>query len=247
MYIGDIRVLKTRQGEINQFYKLMDSLYERVGGYRHLSTCTGKLEWPKRGMYFFFETGERRKKKNELRVIRVGTHAVIKGSQTSLWDRLRTHRGTKRGKRVGGGNHRGSIFRLHVGTAILKKEQLEKKYKAWGNGSSASSDIRNQEHPIEQKVSAYIGNMPFLWVKVDDPPDKKSSRAYLEKNSIALLSNFNRTINNKVDIASPDWLGRHCKHPLVILSGLWNVKHVTESVMDHNFLDVLETKIAEMD
>lgn len=205
--------------------------------------CTGKLDWPKRGMYFFFEHGELRTNQKMLRVTRVGTHAVREGSKTSLWKRLRDHRGTTRGERVGGGNHRGSIFRRHIGTALLKKEKLETTFPSWGKGSSAAREIINKEYPIEQKVSHYIGNMPFLWLKVDDLPNKYSKRAYLERNAIALLSNCSR---NHIDTASSEWLGHHCKHPVVKNSGLWNVNHVNDTAIDADFLDILESKIVEM-
>jgi len=113
---------------IDRFYFDLEDLREQVGGYRLLSSCTGSMNWPERGVYFFFEAGETRDFKDDLRVVRVGTHAVSKGSKTTLWDRLRTHRGSLSGRYAGGGNHRGSIFRLHVGSAILNKEGLTGEY-----------------------------------------------------------------------------------------------------------------------
>jgi hypothetical protein len=111
-----------RRRFINNFYNLIDSLRDRIRGYRRLSDCTGNMHWPQRGLYFFFEKGEYRANNRELRVVRVGTHALKTGSKTTLWNRLRTHRGPNKGKYIGGGNHRGSIFRLHVGTALLRRE-----------------------------------------------------------------------------------------------------------------------------
>jgi hypothetical protein len=51
-----------------------------------------------RGIYFFFEEGELREDGKERRVTRVGTHAVGAGAKTSLWSRLRTHRGFSDGR-----------------------------------------------------------------------------------------------------------------------------------------------------
>jgi len=48
------------------------------------------------------------------RVVRVGTHGLKTGSTSTLWGRVHQHRDT----REGGGNHRGSVFRLHVGQAL---------------------------------------------------------------------------------------------------------------------------------
>ena len=63
----------------------------------------------------------------------------------------------------------------------------------------------------------------------------------MERNTIALLSNFQRM---PLDPATPSWLGHHSDRKLVRGSGLWNQRHVEEN---HNpaFLDVLETLIAQ--
>ena len=55
------------------------------------------------------------------RIVRVGTHALTEGSGTKLWSRLSPHGGQPKS---GGGNHRGSIFRLIVGTAIMARGGL---------------------------------------------------------------------------------------------------------------------------
>lgn len=62
-------------------------------------------------------------------------------------------------------------------------------------------------------------------------------RAYVERNSIALLSASTQA--PAVDPASPCWLGRWCPVPQVSESGLWNQRHVEDAV-DVRFLDVLE-------
>ena len=106
---------------------------------RWLSSCTGRMAWPERGVYFFFESGEERSDSGTgLRVVRVGTHALTSGSSTTLWNRLSQHRGSGRS---GGGNHRGSIFRLIVGAALMKPEPGDAAA-SWGRGSSADSDTR---------------------------------------------------------------------------------------------------------
>jgi len=179
-----------------------------------------------------------------MRVVRVGTHALKRGSQTTLWDRLRTHRGPLNGERAGGGNHRGSIFRLHVGTAILRKEGLEEQYLTWGVGSSAKREIRDLEYSVEKKVSQHIRSMPFLWLEVNDAPSSRSERAYIERNSIALLSNYGKLgTASAIDPPSKSWLGHYCKNRMVRESELWNVDHVTEKNVDSEFLDKLEMKV----
>jgi hypothetical protein len=234
----------SRLDAIDRFYEILRELDDRLGGCRQLFECDDKMGWPKRGVYFFFENGEERTNGRELRVVRVGTHALKQDSHTTLWDRLRTHRGFLKGRHAGGGNHRGSVFRLHVGTAVIRKKGLEKSYPAWGEGSSAPKRVRDTEYPIEKMVSQHIRSMPFLWLEVNDPPGPQSERAYIESNSIILLSNYRRLRTVlAVDPPSSGWLGHFCRSDIVRESGLWNVNHVTEELINPNFLDKLELRV----
>src|SRR5262245_19918112 len=108
-----------RLDDLMRFYELTGKLSEAVGSARLFAECNGRLGWPRRGVYFFMEAGEVRADTGSgPRVVRVGTHALKTGSGTSLWNRLSQHRGQARS---GGGNHRGSIFPLIVGTALIAK------------------------------------------------------------------------------------------------------------------------------
>ena len=78
--------------------------------------------------------------------------------------------------------------------------------------------------------------MPFVWLRVDDEPGPASMRRKIERNAIALLSNFDRP---PLDPPSAQWLGRHCDRDRVRASGLWNQNHVDESY-DPVFLDDVE-------
>jgi len=222
----------TRTKDVDRFYSLITELEERVGGKQKLGECTGYMDWPDRGVYFFFAPDEYRDEQQ--RLTRVGTHAVYSGSSTSLWDRLRTHRGAKRGTYEGGGNHRGSVFRKRVGEAIIERDGLHEEYPEWGVGSSTGREQRLTELEMERHVSDYIRDLPFLWVNVDDEPGPGSDRAYLEQNTIALLSNYER---DSVD-PRKDWLGRYSWSTKIRESGLWNVDHVDEEY-DPEFLDIL--------
>lgn len=92
----------SRRDDITQFYRLLDQLDEKVGGKQQLGDCDGYMNWPDRGVYFFFATDEQRSDTDQLRLTRVGTHAVSENSGTSLWNRLRTHRGALSGSYEGG-------------------------------------------------------------------------------------------------------------------------------------------------
>lgn len=220
---------QSRVEDTHRFYVLLDRLQEATGGVRRLSECHGRLDWPDRGVYFFFEDGEKRSASgNGGRVVRVGTHALKHGSRTRLWSRLSQHRGTAQSH---GGNHRGSIFRLLIGTALMERDQLS--CGTWGAGSSAPAEIRKSERELESHVSRVIGQMSLTWLDIDDDPSPSSLRGYIERNSIALLSNFNA---EAADSPSPDWLGRHCNRLRVKQAGLWNQNHVDEQY-DPAFLD----------
>lgn len=229
----------TRVDDLRRFYRLMEELERRTGGKRALSACSGKMSWPLRGVYFFFEEGEQRSDTGDgLRVVRVGTHALSAGSGTKLWQRLSQHRGSATS---GGGNHRGSIFRLLVGEALARQPHAEQ-IETWGQGNSASGDIRMGELEHEKRVSAVIGAMPFLWLDVDDEPGPASLRGFVERNTIALLSNYNKA---PLDRSSSEWLGQLSARPKVRLSELWNQNHVDEPY-DPSFLDVLNHLVSQV-
>lgn len=217
--------MSERRADLDRFYELLGVLEERCGGKRTLAECHGRMGWPQRGVYFFLEDGELRGDGVTPRVVRVGTHA-LRPSKSTLWGRLSQHKGTMGGSMPGGGNHRGSVFRLHVGTALLATDDWPKPIQgSWSVGGTAKPDVRETEYPLERAVSDYISRMPFLWLAVEDPPGPESDRAVIEAGLIALLSNVGRP---HVDVASANWLGYRAARPLIRESGLWNVNHVQD-------------------
>ena len=227
-----------RREDLDRFYGITNRVREKCQGFRCLKECTRKSGWPARGVYFFFEDHEFRDDASTLRVVRVGTHAVSANSRTTLWNRLHTHRGAS----SGGGNHRGSIFRKRVGEALLQIRSYPAEIAAsWGTDNSAPKSTRLAEVPLERDVSAVIGAMPFLWIEVADAPGAGSDRAYLERNSIALLSNFGK---EPIDEPSEGWLGLQSPQETIRLSGLWNTNHVGDKHTP-TFLDVLEKYVSD--
>jgi hypothetical protein len=210
----------SRRDDLDEFYRLLDELRARVGGCRMFRDCHGKSGWPERGVYFFLENGELREDGVTPRVVRVGTHAVSRNSKSTLWMRLRSHRGS----RSGGGNHRGSIFRSRVGEALLQTAKFADGIReSWSQGWTAPKDIRIAEAPLERAVSEYIWRMPFLWVAVHDAPGAHSMRAQLERSCISLLSNFRKA---PLDPPSSSWLGSSSHEQTIRDSGLWNTYYV---------------------
>lgn len=232
-----------RIADTSRFYDLLAGIELRVGGRRTLATCDGRMDWPQRGVYFFFEAGERRSLSGGGdRVVRVGTHALTDRSKTKLWARLSQHR---RGARSGGGNHRGSIFRLLVGVALSRRGDcpLPPSWGILGDPGAAArrlgmtrAAVKEAEADLECRVSAHIGRMPFLWLNVPDDPSPQSDRGVIERNAIALLSHA-RTLG--ADAPSGHWLGAYSDRPLVRASRLWNNRHVKEDY-DAAFLGLME-------
>ncbi|WP_049910829.1 hypothetical protein [Halorubrum coriense] len=231
----------SRASDLDRLYDLFDRLEANVGGKRRLKNCNGHMDWPERGVYFVFANDETRDGSDRLRLTRVGTHAVSTGSGTSLWSRLRTHRGANRGSYEGGGNHRGSVFRKHVGRAMIERADLGDEYPHWGEGSTADRERRLAELAHERRVSEYVRDLPFLWVDIDDEPGPESDRAYVERNAIALVSNYEKAV---IDARSDEWLGRESPRGKVAGSGLWNVDHVGERY-ETAFLDRLAGAVDE--
>ena len=221
-----------RLEDITYFYNLLSKLEKKLQGKTNLSISTGNDIWPIRGIYFFFESGELRQESGSgLRVTRIGTHALKTGAKTTLWKRLSQHKGILKN---GGGNHRGSIFRLLVGTAIISAQNLN--YPTWGQGNSGTKEIREAEIPLEKLVSQFIRQMPFIYLDVPDAPGPNSLRGYIEINCIALLSNYAK---DPIDQSSATWQGKKCNREKVRESGLWNQNHVDEPY-DPNFITTLE-------
>lgn len=219
-----------RERDVERLYHALRRLETGVGGKRLMSECTGPQGWPNSGVYFFFEPGELRTNRTEPRVVRVGTHGVSRGSKATLWNRLRTHRGTGNGS----GNHRSSIFRLQVGAAIAAKN-ANSAVPSWGVGQTADATVRKNEERLEQAVSSHIGTMSILWLAVEDEAGPASDRAYLERNLIGLFVGS----SGPIDLPSRNWLGAISPDRRIRKSGVWNLAFREYSYCA-TFLDVLD-------
>ncbi len=225
----------SRLDHVKRFYGLLRELEQGSFGIQRLADCHTQMRWPQHGVYFFMEQDEIRVESGSgARIVRVGTHALKAGAKSTLWGRLKQHKGQARS---GGGNHRGSIFRLVVGTALIKKYGLN--YPNWGHRSNPSSEVRDHEKPLERQVTEVIGRMHILCLAVEDEPGPGSMRGFIERNAISLLSNH---LRNPIDPPSISWLGHDCNREKMRSSGLWNTKHVDEDY-DPSFLDAMATLI----
>ena len=178
-----------------------------------LKDCNGQEGWPQ-GVYFFFENGEDHPdNRGQMRVVRVGTHGTKPNSPSTLWWRLTQHKND-----VGR-----SVFRDHLSEALSNRSRCK------------IGEFKPHNH--QKCVSQYIGQMPFLWVKVEGE-DGHKFRDRIERNSIALLSFWRK---DSIGTPSKNWLGRWRNHKMkkVERSGLWNVNFVTKDY-EASFLEDLK-------
>lgn len=209
-------VVAKRYRDLKKLYKVISQA--RESGRNFLLGDLSRQKLPSRGVYIFLDTNERNFNGSLGRIVRIGTHAVSEGSKSTLKSRLRHHLGLVNGT----GNHRGSIFRLHVGRALLEKEGTNDKHPNWGLGQHASPDVRAAETKHERRVSEYLRSLEVYFIPINDAPSKDSLRAIVERQLIALCSEDLYPI----DRASEDWLGRHSPMKAIVKSGLWNLRDV---------------------
>lgn len=190
-----------------------------------LGESSGAKPWHPRGVYFFFDPDEPSEFAPALgRIVHVGTHGPNAGSSSTLWGRLRTHRGHSDGS----GNHRRSVFRKHVGQALLARDGM--KHRTWGVRSGASREVLASETDLEKRVSEYLGRLLVTYVAVPDDPGPGSLRSYVRRNTIGTLT----VERNRWSRPSAEWLGHYSPSAVIQASGLWNVRHVGEPV-DQSF------------
>ena len=231
IFLANSTVGGSRPTPLQELYRKISELQDKTDGPYYLSDCTGHQNWPERGIYIFLTKDSQPETypQTEMSVARVGTVGVATGSSNSLWNRLRQHRGNTRGHHEGGGNHRGSIFRLHVGRSIIEKENLHDKYPFWGQKHSQWPDdvetkaVREMEHPLEKRVSDHIRSLPFLVLAVPGDAGPQSDRASIEKRLISTFSFYRRSHANLID---GDRLTNHSPKPEVYKTGMWNIDHV---------------------
>ena len=229
----------SRLMDIKKFYRILSKLEKKNGGKLLFDDCISLNGLPDTGVYFIFEKGEIRSTSGDgLRVVRVGSHALMPYSKSTLYNRLRSLRGNDNDW---GGKHRRSIFRRHIGRAIISRNKI----------SCPSWDKRippgPRENLVEEKVSRYIRKRCwFLYLAIDQALDSWKVRRLVARNSIALLGNCSGA--KIIDPPSRRWLGLAYPPNInseIPESGLWNIQHVRKEY-NPDFLDVLYTLVNGM-
>lgn len=187
-------------------------LYELLAGLPVCTAETPSAALPSDGIYFFFEEGERSEVAGTLvsRVVRVGTHKV----DGRLPTRIRQHFGNKNSL---GGHKNGSVFRKHVGGALLRKQDLaDSRLEEWITQDGKS--FPEVEEMVSRQLRSYFS---FAWV----PVPTKQERLSLESGLIALLA------QHRAGSPSTGWLGHSAFDSAIATSGLWNTQHLKSAVL----------------
>jgi hypothetical protein len=172
---------------------------------------------PTRGVYIFSDASEDSiLAPSQPRVVRIGTHAVSRGATSTLRTRLRTHLGTARG----GGSHRSSIFRLHMGNSFIQQHSL-RGFGEWGQGMTANQETRTAEAELESTVSSAMRQLLVSVIPVDDEASPRSLRALMERAMIGLFTEG----ADYLEPPTPEWLGQNSTRSEIRESGLWNLQH----------------------
>lgn len=213
------RSLRNRIGYINNIFS-KSGQFSGLEGPEDFSDFLN-LSFPNAGVYYFLDADENSLLVNDKkRIVRIGTHGVATGSKATLQQRLRAHYGLV----SGGGNHRSSIFRLHVGECLLKSGQFGENCDSWGNSAPTSQYEIDLEAELELSVSSYIRNLQIMWLAVAGPSHKNSRRSQIERKSIQAL-----TLDQiALDKPTNNWLGHFSSREAIVKSGIWNVQHVGE-------------------
>ena len=203
---------------------LTERIYSEIVRLPRFDHTTPSHLLPENGVYVFFEPKESLPSYGDssaCRIVRVGTHR----EDGRLRRRIRNHYCSDTG-----GDRRQSVFRRHVGGALLRRIDLEHpELAAWFSQEGMFP-------AIEAQVSKWLReNTYFRCFLVDD----RDERRRLESGLIALFS------QHPLGNPSDDWLGKHAVDERVRHSGLWNSNHVFGAPLTQEDFDLLSRRIHE--
>ncbi len=171
---------------------------------------------PENGIYFFYEEDETYEINGVVtdRIVRIGTC----DKDNNFRIRIRNHYK---------GNKNSSVFRMHIGSAIIKKDKRKDiNLNEWmKHGTSTNKDIE------ELINKTFKEKFRFRCI----PIESKDKRVQLEKKLIATLSGWNYP-------SSKEWIGHYAKRKNIRSIGLWNIKdtHSQNTMTTHDLIFLKE-------
>jgi len=192
--------IQVRESFIDR-HELVREVYKVLKGLPRFNCFSDARQLPDNGIYFFFETGEGNVDGFD-RLVRIGTHR----SDGRLKSRIRQHFR---------GNRKSSVFRKHIGGAIINNEYPDEvRLKNWLNMGEPAPD------GLETRVSQVLEqNFYYTCIEVK----RAEERLALEEGLIALFA------DDMLEKASNEWLGNYAVSEKIRSSSLWNSEH-TEGV-----------------
>ena len=219
---GTLASMGDRECDLDRLYTVLD---EASGGPVLFSDCQAVPAAP--GVYFFFEQGEVRRN-GRPRVVRVGKSETLR---SRLLDQHLN--GTHRDNCFDEHGPRSSVFRHHIGLALIVRHKLSLGHNTLAETVATWSRLKKSEpsnqvewdleRVVESRVTQILRAMSVAWVVTSNP-------ARIEKHLIGLLSS--------ADSPSAAWLGSFHSHEKIRESGLWNIKDVGEDYDPHE-IDLL--------
>jgi hypothetical protein len=199
---------------------------------------------PTDGIYFFYEKGERCSHCTDTsRVVRVGTHRNgnfrSRISEHFLLDE-RKIAFTEDQQRP----HDRSIFRCHIGRALLNKSrdpylpvwEMDFTTRSVRDASRHLRDI-GKEAAVERKVTQVLrDNFCFRFIEIADQAQRLGNQG-LERALIGTLAGCRQCG------PSDSWLGRHHPKAQIRESGLWLIQHLKAAPLSRVQIDFVTATI----
>lgn len=199
-------------------------LFDQLPRYRFGDLPARTNELPDSGLYLCFEDGQtvRMGQRTFDRIVRIGTHRI----DHRLPTRLRKHYGNVHNL---GGNHSDSVFRMHLGGALMSQADPD---------DPRLTDWLQKDGPniaqVEEWVSRTIRTkFSFCCFQIDS----KEERLSLESKLISTLAQC------PLGRSAGDWLGSFAASSAIRRTGLWNIQHVDGIPMRSDDLPKLESLV----
>lgn len=203
-------MIQNRMNHRNELFDRTHQLYRHTLLLPRYGFETPRKTLPANGVYLFFEEGETVVIDGQHcnRIVRVGTH--VKDGR--FRDRIRQHYGAHSSLN---GNKNGSVFRKHLGGALMRKvNQEDSRLPEWLRQKGDSDPA------MEAQVSQCLrDHFTFVYFTVPDSAERLS----LEAGLIALLAQYS------LAVPSQEWLGQYAAAPEIRRTGLWNTQHVNDA------------------
>jgi len=203
-------------------------------------------ELPMNGIYFFYEEGELCDHTGlKPRIVRVGTHRDG-NFRTRISEHFLPDERKMKFTADQPAPHDRSIFRKHVGRALLNKAG-DPYLSVWElefttrKARDAARHLRNvqKEVEIEREVTQILRQtFCFRFIEIPEQANRMGAQG-LESAIIATVARC------QVCAGSPKWLGIYAPNSKIRESGLWNIQHLNSLPLSDSQFEMLHSATAQ--